>query len=283
MSIDFWSLIASTWKWLRCNASALEFLASLAALLLLVLVNRWLKRAAEVQYVSTLITAFQNEWHDRTSILMRAALQTDKFKWAFNDAIEKAYGRHIEDNKISLLLDRKNLIGSYSDQDRLERFNSRLMGILFRDPINNGNILFSGYDAVYRVLLSFDRLAVLCDEPQAMKKFITKYRPPLRDFREILQQFIAVRILLREKGDKNYKKHYMQLLRMLGLADPILYKICKIGVMKRGEWTIVDSWRVGRRRFYRWCVEILNKPIFILAHRALFKSIINGMISKTDN
>lgn len=103
---------------------------------------------------------------------MRAALQTDSFKQVFNDAIKKAYCQQIDDNKISKLLEPKESKGNCSDQDRLERFHKHLMDIVFRDPINKGNILFSGYEAVYQVLLSFDRLAVLCDELQAMKKFI---------------------------------------------------------------------------------------------------------------
>lgn len=210
-----------------------------------------LRQTADVQYISTLVTAFQDEWHSRAATLMRAAVQTDSMKSTFNVAVERAYGKKIEYTRISDLLQPEQLQGNRPASDRLAAFHNHLASIVFRDPTQNGKVLFSAYEALYRVLLSFDRLAVLCDEPLAMSKFIRKYRPPLRDFSNILQAFVAVRMLLREPKDKNYKKDYMQLLNMLGLADYILYKKCKAGLKKRKEWTIIDTWKARTRLRYR--------------------------------
>ena len=122
--------------------------------------------------------------------------------------------------------------------------------------------LFSAYEALDKVLLSFDRLAILCDKPQAMNKFIKKYKPPLHDLKDILQALIAVRIVLaKENGNPNYKKDYMLLLRMLHLADRCLYETCKKGLQQRGEWSIRDSfwgWRWNiNSRFIIW----INKKL----------------------
>lgn len=208
-----------------------------------------IKQSADIQYISTLITSFQDEWHSRISLLMRAALQTDEFKNAIDTGIEKAYGQRIEykdfDNLIDKLLDPQNLKGNIPNDVRLESFHEELMNIVFSDTVNKGIKLFTGYEAIYRVLLCFDRCAVIRNEPQAIKKFIRKYRPPLRDFAGIMQTFISIRIVLSNEDKRNYKKDYMQLLRMLGIANEKLYEECKAKLKTdpRKEWKFTDSIR----------------------------------------
>ena len=83
-----------------------------------------LKRATDVNYVATLITQFQNDWHSKTAMQMRAFLQSDIFKHAFNEAIEKAYREKIDYKEgISKLLDNKKLDG---DCSRLQVFQKHL-------------------------------------------------------------------------------------------------------------------------------------------------------------
>ena len=206
------------------------------ATVLLVVVTYYLKKATDLQYIASMTVAFQNEWHSRIASSMRDFLHSNNFKNLFNNAITEAFGKEIDYNKINKLLDRAELIGNDKDSERLSKFETPLRKYIYENPVKPGESLFTAYEAIYQVLLSFDRLALLRDEPKLMKKFIIKYKPPIRDLSTILQAFIAIRILLREdKMMKNYKKDYMFLLYKLKLQNDHLFKICKEGLKKRGE------------------------------------------------
>jgi len=200
---------------------------------LLVVVTYYLKKATDLQSVTSMTVAFQNEWHSRTATLMRDYLQSETFNDVFNAAIESAYGKSLAYEDIDKLLSSNELNGIGADRERLAKFEKCLREAKYEDPLKPGDYLFTAYEAVYQVLLSFDRLAVLRDEPQIRKKFIIKYKPPIEELAPILQAFIAVRILLRER--KNYKEDYMFLLSKLHLENKDLFKACKEGLKARRE------------------------------------------------
>ncbi|MGB2754587.1 MAG: hypothetical protein WBD75_01810 [Phycisphaerae bacterium] len=204
---------------------------------LLVVVTYYLKKATDLQSVTSMTVAFQNEWHSRIATLMRDYLHSETFNDVFNAAIESAYGKSLDYKNIDKLLSRNELNGIGTNRERLTKLENCLREAKYEDPLRPGEPLFSAYEAVYQVLLSFDRLAVLRDEPQIMKKFIIKYKPPIRDLAPILQAFIAIRILLREPKFRNYKKDYMLLLRKLRLENNDLLKVCKEGLKARQELT----------------------------------------------
>jgi len=199
---------------------------------LLVVVTYYLKKATDLQSVASMTAAFQNEWHSRIATLMRDYLHSETFNGVFNAAIESAYSKTIDYNNIDELLSCNELNGTGTT-----KFEKCLREAKYENPLRPGEYLFTAYEAVCQVLLSFDRLAVLRDEPQIMKKFIIKYKPPIRDLAPILQAFIAIRILLREPKFRNYKKDYMLLLRKLRLENNDLLKVCKEGLKARQELT----------------------------------------------
>jgi len=204
------------------------------AIVLLVYVTLLVKRTADAQFAASLMAAFQDEWHDKIHIMMRDCLGSEAIKKVFQTAVRAAYGKEIEYEKtVAGLLTPPSPKDDTSDELRI--FETTLRSARVRDP-KSKETLFTGYEALNRVLLCFDRLAILRNDPHVMKKFINSYRPPLRNSAGILQAFIAVRIALRKDEDKDYKKDYVQLLHMLSLDDAILYKKCKKGLKGRGEW-----------------------------------------------
>lgn len=230
----------------------------------LVWVTLLLRRTTALQYVSSLAVAFQDEWHSTRAILMREYLHSEEFTKVFEDAIKDAYGNNIDYRRendhgrnvgIGDLLKRENLTssnanqGQLTDDDRLKKFHQRLQKSIYFDPVNPTVPLFTAYQALYEVLLSFDRLAVLQDAP-GTERFIVKFRPPVRDLALVLQAFVAVRLLLREKGSKNYKKDYMLLLYSLDLESDALFSLCKEGLKAepRKEWSNEEEKRARKIR-----------------------------------
>ena len=103
---------------------------------------------------------------------------------------------------------------------------------------------------MYEVLLCFDRLAIVHDDPFMMEKFISRYRPPIRDLSPVMQSFIAVRIVLRPPHLKNYKKGYMHLLALLNLENLALFEKCKQGLIERNELSEKErkDWQAIKQR-----------------------------------
>ena len=162
---------------------------------------------------------------------MRDYLHSTDFENVLNEAIKLGYAIKISYKEIGQLLNRSELKGSYIDSERLKKFEDYLKDAKYTDPLDPSKSLFSAYQAVYEVLLSFDRLAVVRDDPFMMEKCIIRYKPPIRDLSSVLQAFIAVRILLRPKHLRNYKKDYMHLLALLDLENPDLFEKCKQGLI----------------------------------------------------
>jgi hypothetical protein len=202
-----------------------------------VLIYYFIWRATQLQFVASMAVGFQNEWHNPRAVLMRDYLHSAELQGVLNNAIKEAYGTPIPYTYIPRLLDRTELKGSDTDQLRLEKFDTYLKGdkAKYKDPCDPSKTLFVAYQALYEVLLSFDRLAVVRDQRFMMKKWIKRYKPPIRDLAPVLQAFIAVRSLLRPPDLRNYKKDYMFLLGKLGLHDGSLLEKCKQGLIERGE------------------------------------------------
>ena len=92
--------------------------------ILLCVITYLLKRTADLQFVMSLMAAFQNEWHSRITILMLTALRSDFLKKAFNEAIEEAYGCSMNYQHICRLLNSR-LRGNRSNEDRLRSFEQK--------------------------------------------------------------------------------------------------------------------------------------------------------------
>lgn len=201
------------------------------------LLTHYVRKSTQMQFVASMTAAFQNEWHNPRAALMRDYLHSMGFKDTLNKAIHAAYETSIDYKNIYSLLQTSELKGSAIKTERLEKFESCLKEATYPDPLDPAKPLFTAYQAIYEVLLSFDRLAVVRDAPQMMEKFIIRYRPPIRDLALPLQAFIAVRIVLRENDLKNYKKDYMHLLALLNLEqlNLSLFVVCKNGLLKREE------------------------------------------------
>lgn len=192
--------------------------------------------AAQIQFVTSMMTAFQEHWHNPRAILMRRHLHSTAFETALDSAIKEAYGTKISYRNIERLLERTELKGPATDSERLKKFEDHLEHQKVPNPLDPSKQFFSLHQAVDEVLLSFDRLALGRDLPFMMEKFISRYKPPIGSLSKILQAFIAVQILLREpKDDKNYKKDYMHMLGLLGLSHPVLFKRCEEGLISQGE------------------------------------------------
>ncbi len=143
-----------------------------------------LKETADGQMVATLISNFQDEWHNEQSIAMREWLNDIKFKNILNEALCEVYGTGINHKNINELISKKITI---DDQTALEKFENKLK----ETPCPNehaGGFVFTAYGALYKTLLSFDRLATLRNKPQAFE-IIWQYRPPIRDMAELLLPF----------------------------------------------------------------------------------------------
>jgi predicted nucleic acid-binding protein len=193
-----------------------------------------------------MMSAFQNEWHSQRAVMMRDYLHSKEFENLLNKAISKAYGKNISYENIDQLLTDSELKGRAKKANNLTKFESRLKNEKYPDPSNPNQFLFTAYQALNEVLLSFDRLAIVRDDELMMDKFIKRYTPPIRDLSTVLQAFIAVRIMLRDDFFKNYKKDYMHLLALLNLdtLNLKLFETCKEGLVKR-EWLSseeIDNW-----------------------------------------
>ncbi len=224
-----------------CNlANIIALWLTAAATIAYACITYYIRKAGQLQYVASIMVAFQNEWHNPRAALMRDYLHSKEYEEVMNTAIERAYATKIDYKKIGRLLERSELKSSDTDQERLEKFESYLKEKKYMNPLDPNKPLFSAYQAVYEVLLSFDRLAVVRDEPFMMEKCIGRYKPPIRDLSPVIQAFIAVRIELRESHRKNYKKEYMHLLAMLDIEDPALFNRCKSGLTERNELDIKE-------------------------------------------
>lgn len=196
----------------------------------------YLYRATRFQYVTMMMSAFQNEWHSSRAVMMRDYLHSKELEDVLDRAIRESYNSNISYKNIDKLLKKSELKGKATNSNRLDKFESCLKNEKIRDPLDPDHFLFSAYQALYEVLLSFDRLAIVRDDPLMMDKWIKRYRPPIRDLSPVLQTFIAVRIILRDDLLKNYKKDYMHLLAKLDLdtLNLQLFEICKKGLVERG-------------------------------------------------
>ena len=230
--------------------SHLSNLLIAAATVAVAFLTYFVRKATQLQFVASMTMAFQNEWHSSRATLMRDYLHSKNFEDLLNSAIEEAYGTRIEYNDIPSLLQRSELKGSPTDSERLQKFETILRQTKYQDPVNPSKSLFSAYQAIYEVLLSFDRLAVVRDEPLMMERCIIRYKPPIRDLAPMLQAFIAVRILLRPQNLKNYKKDYMHLLAFLDVEDLSLFEVCKRGLIDRKELTAKEQqdWEAIQQR-----------------------------------
>jgi len=202
----------------------------------------YLIRASKLQFVALMSSAFQNEWHNTRAVLMRDYIHSKEFEEVFNEAILKAYGTNISYREIGKLLEKSELKGKTTNSKRLKKFEVHLKSN-YPDTFDYKQFPFSAYQALYEVLLSFDRLAIFRDDSDMMDSFIRRYRPPIRDLSIAMQAFIAIRIMLRESYLKNYKKGYIHLLALLSI-DPLdlnfplnlkLFEICKQGLISRKE------------------------------------------------
>lgn len=201
------------------------------ATFLLCKVTKLLKDTADLQLTTSLTGAFQDEWHSRVTRLMREYLSEKKFFNKFNKAIKEAYERDISYTNIAQLLEPPPDL-----DDALNKFKQCLNNDIFHDPATKSS-LFTTHEALNQVLVIFDRLALVRNEPQAIK-IIKQYKPPIRDLKDVLQAFIAVRITLtKDEEKKNFKKDYMLLLYKLCLYDKDLFDSCKSGLKKRNELT----------------------------------------------
>jgi hypothetical protein len=225
-----------------------------AATVAVAILTYYVRKATQLQFVASMTAAFQNEWHNSRAMLMRDYLHSKDFENVLNTAIQEAYGTKIPYENISQLLERSELKGSDIDQERLKKFETRLRDTKYIDPLDSTKALFSAYQAMYEVLISFDRLAVIRDDPLMMEECIRRYKPPIRDLSPVLQAFIAVRIVLREHHLKNYKKDYMHLLAVLDIENPALFEKCKQGLIERGELStkeIIDWEAIQQRHAQR--------------------------------
>jgi len=158
-----------------------------------------LKKTSDLQFVIYLIAGFQNEWHSRVTRLMRRYLSEKKFITKLNEAIKEGYNREINYTDITQLLDPPaNLNGA------LDKFKECLDKDIFCDPAKK-DPLFTSYEALDHVLISFDRLALVRDKPLAIH-VIKQYEPPIRDLKDVLQAFIAVTIALTKDEKKRISK-----------------------------------------------------------------------------
>ena len=226
----------------------LEIIISIISLIIIGLLTYALYYISKLQFVASLTTAFQDQWHDRRAVVMRDCLHSKDFENIFNHAIKEAFGKKIDCTKIKWIDDlftgeNKDIIEKYGDPKRFEKFDSYLKNTNMKKNYSK-DISFSAFDALYEILLSFDRIALFRNDNFMMKKCIRLYRPPIRDLAIVLQYFIAVRIILREEKLKNYKKDYIHLLGKLSIDEPIdpnftlnlrLFEECKKGLMRRNE------------------------------------------------
>lgn len=207
----------------------------LLATLLLVIVTyllydatRALRKSADIQITATLTQAFQDEWHDSQSRLMRQCLYDDEFLLYYGDVIKSLYG-----GDVTLLDIERLLLPPKSSMNCFKQFREKLTEFVFLHPATRTE-LFTGYDALEQTLLIFDRLALLRNEGQAINT-IKQYKPPIRGLKDILQSLIAIKIAFSSLEQKNYKKDYMLLLYKLDLHNESLFDLCKKGLEERGE------------------------------------------------
>ena len=221
-----------------------------AATVAVAVLTCFIRKATQLQFVASMTTTFQNEWHNPRATLMRDYLHSMDFEHVLNTAIEAAYAMRIPYQEIGRLIERSELKGSATDPERLKKFEAHLRDSKYTDPLDSSKSLFSAYQAVYEVLLSFDRLAVVRDDPLVMEKCISRYRPPIRDLSSVLQAFIAVRIVLKPPHLKNYKKDYMHLLALLDLENPALFEKCMQGLIERKELSgkELNDWEAIQQR-----------------------------------
>jgi len=252
-----------------------------------------LYRAAKLQFVASLTSAFQNQWHNPRAVLMRDYLHSEEFEDGFNNAIHEAYGIDIDYKEIDKLLDgppklqeiqkkieklpkkkREELLKELKKERAkcFKDFDSCLKDTNPKYRSDYENFPFSNYEALYEVLLSFDRIALFCDDRYMMDKCIRRYRPPIRDLSEILQAFIAIRIILREGKLKNYKNDYIHMIGLLFIDESIdekfplnarLFEVCKNGLIDREELTNKEQneWHyiIEKRREYPYPKNNLKK------------------------
>lgn len=222
---------------------------SLSESILIIALTFYLYRVDKLQFVATLTSAFQDQWHSPRAVLMRDYLHSQEFEVIFNKAISNAYEIPIKYEEIDRILEglklheKKPKLQEKEISSRFKRFDECLKNT-HSDKFDYTNFPFSTYQALYEVLLSFDRLAIFRDEPYMMDKCIRRYKPPIRDLSTVMQAFIAVRIMLRKDKLKNYKKDYMHLLGLLSIDEPIdpefslnvkLFEKCKEGLKGRKE------------------------------------------------
>jgi len=214
----------------------------------IIAITIYLYLVAKLQFVATLTTAFQDQWHARRAVVMRDYLHSLDFQIVFKEAIKKSFNKTINCKKIEGIDqlfegENRNIIEKDGDLQRFKKFDSHLKNdIPPKSYIKDFS--YSTFDALYEVLLSFDRIALFRNDHFMMKKCIRLYKPPIRDLSIVLQYFIAVRIILRDEDMKNYKKDYMHLLGLLSIIEPLdkkfplnltLFITCKEGLIGRKE------------------------------------------------
>jgi hypothetical protein len=185
-----------------------------AATVVLARLTRALQRATQMQFVASMTVAFQNEWHSPRATRMRGYLHSGHLHDALNKAIESAYSMQIPYADTSALLTESSLQGTTPHADRLTTFEDVLKSTSATPNLPDT----TAFDALYEVLLSFDRIAVIRDVPLMIEQCISRYRPPIKALAPVLLAFIAVRRLL--KADNKYKRDYIDMLVLLGKNDP---------------------------------------------------------------
>jgi len=217
-------------------------LISIVVSIAIIILTYYLYHGSKLQFVALLTSAFQDQWHSPRAVLMRDYLHSKEFEKVFNHAILEAYETKISYSEIDKLLKESELKGKTKNSNRLKKFDSYLKK-KYLNTNDYVNFPFSSYQALYEVLLSFDRVAIFRDIPYMMNICIRRYKPPIRDLSTTMQAFIAIRIMLREPDLKNYKKDYMHLLGLLSI-NPLdsefplnlkLFNICKEGLKGRKE------------------------------------------------
>lgn len=174
-------------------------------------------RATQMQFVASMTVAFQDEWHSPHASHVREYVHSPQLHDALDKAINLAYGKSIAYTNVSDLLNRNSLRGTRPDAARLKQFEDELKGTRVV-PSSHGPASFTAFDALYEVLLSFDRIAVIRDAPLMMKRCILRYKPPIKALAPVLLAFIAVRRLLRTS--ETYKNDYIDMLVLLDKEDP---------------------------------------------------------------
>jgi hypothetical protein len=201
-------------------------------------------KTATSQTFSSLTTAWQNEWHDKEDIKIRKYIMSDRFEKDLEKVITAIYKKEISCTNIEALLSPpKEITENLPETQKL--FKTKLEGITVEHS------QYSAYDAAERVLLSFDRLAVLRDVPEA-ENLIMRYRPVFRYLKDSLQAFIAIAYIAleKEKKFKNYKKDFIFLLYKLGLHNPDLLQKCVKELIGLKELTPSEFEKETKERLY---------------------------------